>query len=223
MATRDSNGKKMYALFETEHEARALEAALIAAPLENASWCVSLQEATPANGRWVGLMVSPRRRPTMPKRVERVLLIGQAPSRRGRPDRPLIGGRSGAFLMELTGCGLQQYVRRFERRNLLAEFPGSAPHGDLFPRLEAREAAERLLPELAGRRVVLVGRAVAEAFSQGTGEFYQWVRDERGFEFAVIPHPSPVNRHWNEPGARAAAMGFFARLANEGDQFHDER
>lgn len=147
---------------------------------------------------------------------ERVMLVGQAPSRLGRPDRPLIGGRSGSFLMELTGMNLIQYARRFERRNLLRDFPGSAPiKGDLFPSKEAREAAARMIDTLRGRTVILVGRAVSEAFGLGAADFYEWSDDARGFRVAIIPHPSGINAHWNLPGSKAEAMGFFARLQRE--------
>lgn len=147
--------------------------------------------------------------------MERIILIGQAPARIGRPNRPLIDGRSGEFLRDLTGCTLWQYARRFERVNLLAKFPGSAPHGDLFPSAEARDAANRMIDSLAGRRVVFVGRAVATAFGHFDAPFYAWLRDDRGFRFAAMPHPSGVNHHWNKPGAKAEAIGFFARLRNE--------
>lgn len=147
--------------------------------------------------------------------MTRIVLIGQAPNRRGRPDRPLIGGRSGEFLQSLAGMTLWQYARAFERRNLLAAFPGSAPHGDLFPAAEARTAAVEMAPSLAGRRVIFVGRAVAAAFGHEQAPFYAWAKDDRGFEFAVIPHPSGVNTHWNRSGAKAEAIGFFARMRNE--------
>jgi len=143
---------------------------------------------------------------------ERIVLIGQAPNRLGRPDRPLIGGRSGEFLRDLTGLSLFQYARRFERRNVLERFPGCVPSGDLFPRDEARQAAAEMIGTLVGRRVIFVGRAVAYAFGVSTCRNFDWQQHSRGFEFAVIPHPSARNRFWNDSVSRVAAMGFFARL-----------
>lgn len=115
--------------------------------------------------------------------------------------------------MKLTGLTLPQYARRFERQNLLSAFPGSAPiKGDLFPSAKARVAAERVVPSLVGRTVILVGRAVSQAFGLAELGFYEWADDPRGFRVAVIPHPSGINFHWNEPGAKAEAIGFFSRL-----------
>lgn len=147
-------------------------------------------------------------------RRARVILIGQAPNRIGRADRPLLGGRSGEFLQGLAGMTIWQYARAFERRNLLAEFPGSAAHGDAFPRAEARDAADAMVASLIGRRAIMVGRSVAWAFRAANIEFYRWSSDVRGFDFAVIPHPSGINMHWNKPGAKAEAIGFFARMRN---------
>lgn len=166
----------------------------------------------PENARWCEVVISEKR---ARRNDDRVILIGQAPSRIGRPDRPLVGGRSGEFLRELTGLTLRQYARRFERRNLLAVFPGSAPSGDVFPSHEASEAAKQMIWELSGRRVVMVGIAVARAFKVDYNDLFEWVDDPRGFKFSVIPHPSGVNRYWNAPGAKALAMGFFARLLRD--------
>lgn len=143
---------------------------------------------------------------------ERIILIGQAPNRIGRPDRPLLGGRSGEFLRDLTGLSLLQYARSFERRNVLESFPGSVPSGDLFPRAEARDSATKMLGSLMGRRVIFVGRAVAIAFGVGGCRNFDWQWHNIGFNFAVIPHPSPRNTVWNDSVSRVAAIGFFARL-----------
>ena len=147
-------------------------------------------------------------------RRDRVLLLGQAPARDGDPRRPLIGGRgSGRILQLLTGTTLRQYSRIFERRNLLQAWPGSAgAKGDLFPMTDAREAANALLPFLAGRRVVLLGTGVARAFGfpPETPRFEWFERD--GTRFALSPHPSPANLWWNAWRNRAEAARFFGSI-----------
>lgn len=95
-----------------------------------------------------------------------------------------------------------QYLRSFDRINLLNEFPGSDPtgRGDRFPPLRARRAADRLRFQLVGRRVVLVGRRVSEAFGYAEMPFFEWFAD--GFECVVIPHTSGVSRSYNDPEAQ---------------------
>lgn len=98
--------------------------------------------------------------------------------------------------------------------NLLAEYPGPARSGkgDAFPRSRAAAGARRLAPSLAGRRAVLLGRAVAGAFRlPGDVPFLTWVEAEvRGVRIsvAVVPHPSGVNTWWNDAGNRRCARRF---------------
>lgn len=142
-----------------------------------------------------------------------VVLIGQAPGRLGDPARPLVGKGSGDLLQRLTGAMPGQYERLFERRNLLGSWPGrSSAGGDSFPQSEAKHAAQAILPSLAGRRVVLLGSGVARAFgfSAKTTRF-RWVERD-GATFALSPHPSQVNRWWNNPRNRAEAARFFGSI-----------
>jgi len=53
-----------------------------------------------------------------------------------------------------------------------------------------------MLPELRGRWVLLIGQGVARAFGVQAG-LLEWVERE-GAWLAVVPHPSGVNRWWNE-------------------------
>lgn len=93
------------------------------------------------------------------------VLVGQAPSRTGRPDRCLTGSAGRAIA---EACGLEfpgAYARAFDRVNVYEAFPGTSPSGgDLFPTGGARERAMALAPELAGRTAILLGRGVARAF-----------------------------------------------------------
>jgi hypothetical protein len=67
----------------------------------------------------------------------------------------------------------------------------------------------------AGRSfVLLAGHRVAAAFGVREGYLREFVL--QGVPAAVVPHPSGVNRWWNDPAnvARASAFlrGVFARL-----------
>jgi len=150
-------------------------------------------------------------------RHRRIVLIGQAPSRRADPDRPLIGGASGGMLYRLAGAmSLRQYASWFERRNLLRGWPGAAaPKGDLFPLADARQAAAQLLQQLGGRKVVLLGSGVAAAFGfDAKTPRLAWF-ERGGTTWALCPHPSPVNRWWNETTNKVAAAKFFGRAVRE--------
>lgn len=147
-------------------------------------------------------------------RAERIVLIGQAPAKAGEePRHALIGGKTGARLQFMTGCTtMRDYVQRFERWNLLAEFPGRAGKGHAFPLALARDRAAALRPALAGRTVVFVGLAVARAFGDRDADPYIHKLYREGFDGASIPHPSPINRYWNEVENWKRVRRFFDEL-----------
>lgn len=161
------------------------------------------------------------KRPPTPVRTavqKRLLLVGEAPSRTGDPTKPLTG-RVGRRLAALAGLSTFQYLRRTERMNLLDRWPGSAGKGSAFPLVEARSAAWKKLSAFVGRRVVLVGRRVADALDLDDPYLGPWrcvVLDDggnsppasRAFLCAVIPHPSGVNRWWNDPKNTRSARAF---------------
>jgi len=145
--------------------------------------------------------------------MSRVLLVGQAPSRTSDPSRPLEQSQSGRRLLRLSGLQPEQFKRTFEMMNLLDCWPGAAKTGDLFPMPEARLFAERMLPSLAGRRVILLGPAVAEAF-RVRAPLLRWLPGGRlASAWAIFPHPSGVSRYWNDPERVREASYFLAGCA----------
>lgn len=152
-------------------------------------------------------------------RASRILLIGQAPGPTGPPPgRPLVGGKTGTRLQALAGCEtVRDYLRSFDTVNLISTYPGRAPggKGDSFPMAEARIVATAMKRFIRGRRVVFVGGKVMEAFGVDSAPFlWQTYVDEYApevsFEWAMIPHPSPVNRFWNSQANWDRARSFFA-------------
>lgn len=98
--------------------------------------------------------------------------------------------------------GREGLLERVEAVNVLERFPGpDGAKGDRFPRGRARRRARHLLPSLRGRTVLLAGKRVAEAFGVNA-EYLTWHEHPEGFRVVVIPHPSGVNRWWNEPENR---------------------
>lgn len=148
----------------------------------------------------------------MNSRSGRPLIVGQAPSQTSDPAEPL-SGRSGVRLAEFAGLTLPEFLARFERRNLVDEWPGKAGKGDRPPGTEdSARAAEALSPLLRGRLTVLLGDHVARAFrfDPGTRLIWHW---RRGGWLAVSPHPSGVSRWLNDPVNADYYRSFWTRLA----------
>jgi hypothetical protein len=90
----------------------------------------------------------------------RTWLVGESNPYGSDPDHalyPYPPGCSGARLCAFLGLSDDEYLGRFERRNLLSQARWSAP--------AARRAAALLLAEVGdGDRLVLLGAKVAQAF-----------------------------------------------------------
>lgn len=147
---------------------------------------------------------------------DRLLLIGQAPSRTGDPSETLLG-RIGLRLADLMGLSLDEYAARTERMNLFDCWPGKDGKGDRWDRAAARERTKELRHLLEGRRVLFVGRNVADAFGFAGLPFLEWSsNDELQVDAACIPHPSGIVMWWNEPDNRAAAREFLHDVFESG-------
>ena len=130
--------------------------------------------------------------------VDRILLIGQAPSRGGDPTRPL-EGKIGEKIASLAGMEFAQYLARTDRMNVLDRWPGkNGGKGDSFPMIAARCAAAGKSSMLAERVVMFVGKASAAAFGLRT-EYLTWSWSaELSCRFFILPHPSGIVRWWND-------------------------
>lgn len=111
---------------------------------------------------------------------------------------PLPAHCSGGRLARILGLEPRQYLRAFDRANLCSG-RWSLP--------AARARAEELLTE--DRDVyVLLGARVARAFCVAFLPFssiehgvYKPGRASKSCWFVQLPHPSGLNRSWNEPGS----------------------
>lgn len=122
--------------------------------------------------------------------------------------RHCAGGRLWRMLNEATGIGMREYVEAFDRVNLV---DGS------WRATAARERASQLRTWLVGRRAVLLGRQVQEAFridAAPLSEIAETVSVVPRFEtvFYCIPHPSGRNLWYNDHANREAAKAFLARV-----------
>lgn len=143
----------------------------------------------------------------------KTLLVGEAPARSmAGKCVPAFSSASGRRLGKLLGVDVTQ---EFATRNLLDYWPGSGGKGSEFHLPEAKLAARLLVKRLslakpnAELRIMLAGQRVAKAFRvRPEIEYLEWSSLYLGslislpaaafqFQFAVIPHPSGVNRWWN--------------------------
>ena len=175
------------------------------------------------------------------------ILIGEAPSRRSDVDAvrrslkcpPDVRARFVEEFLEKTALcmdggerianvsGLldwEDYLTSFERRNLLARWPGRDGKGSAFPLEKARPLAMGTLSYIHRRDVIFVGRRVAAAYfiEQPYLEWRPHVFHAEGnvdsvlasFRAAILPHPSRINRWWNDPENERRARTFLRRAAD---------
>lgn len=163
----------------------------------------------------------------MPAR--RVLLVGESPARNGEAgdafverlwravtNRPPIGCARTPRDDRLRR-GLAKQVRA---RNLLDYWPGrdrwKSERGTRFPAAEAREAAARLMKRPGPCDVLLLaGRRVALAFGADPVYFREVRPPAIGRQTFVVPHPSGLNRWWNDPLNRDRARAFLEHVLLE--------
>jgi uracil-DNA glycosylase len=147
----------------------------------------------------------------------RALIVGQAPAKLDDPTRPITGktGRRLAGYMGFFEDEQDLFEGAFDRANLLDCYPGKQGKGDAFPREEAQRGAISLYIDRLGPVsckydwLLLLGRNVARCFAQQLKPWMEWETwMPQGLRVAVFPHPSGVNRWWNEEANRVAASMF---------------
>jgi hypothetical protein len=140
--------------------------------------------------------------------VSGVLILGEAPGPGGGHD--ILAGRIGRLLCAAAGIpGYADLARLARLENLLDCYPGSAWKGSAFPRDAARAAAVLRVPRMSGT-VLLLGHRVAAAFGVRAA-YFTWGRIGRA-RAAVFPHPSGVNRWWNDRENRRLAAAFLREV-----------
>ena len=142
--------------------------------------------------------------------TSRILLVGQAPSKKVTPALDASTPGSASFrLLALMGITRDEYMERFARVNLLDYWPGSingSGSGDKFPKKEAQDSARRILAQFQYPwKILCVGQRVGECFIHKSRlTYYEWMLCPSNYppavrDVAVIPHTSGLNRYWNDP------------------------
>ena len=133
--------------------------------------------------------------------------LSQRPEYALWPDPPgCTGHRIWQMLASRTGASTHDYIRSFDRRNLVV---------GQWDRKAAQAEARRLMAsgELRGRIVVLLGDKVREAFRLDKYLIHPQLVD--GVMFRQLPHPSGLNRWYNEPVNVSMAGMLLADLYEE--------
>lgn len=142
-----------------------------------------------------------------------IIMIGEAPGLITAYDEGPLEGKIGRRLAEYAGLTLEEYRDRTERHNLF-----DSPI-EKWPREEAALNAGLIWSSLIGRRTILLGRRVADAFGlTNMKELRSVTLDDRGTEVAIVPHPSGRNIWWNEAGNRAEARRFLREAFGTSDR-----
>jgi len=144
------------------------------------------------------------------------VIIGQAPHKSAVKNfRPLIDGKCGYRLSETCGIEHEEYAQIFNTINLIDEYMGKSGKGDYFPLKLAKEKASQIWPDLDSKYdiVILAGKSVANAFGI-KAEYFQWIKIN-DINLVVIPHPSGVNRWWNDDSNKEKAKQFMRNLIKE--------
>jgi len=154
-------------------------------------------------------------------RNDKILLVGQAPSRNRRPalDASTPGSASSRLLV-LLDITRDEYMERFARVNLLDYWPGALAtgKGDKFPIIEAKNSAKRILAHYEFPwKILCVGQRVGECFiAKSRVKYYEWIMCASNFppavrDVAIIPHTSGLNRYWNDPSNVKLAENFLRK------------
>lgn len=147
------------------------------------------------------------------------LIVGEAPGKNWDGKGPAFSGRSGKFLAKLAG--LEGVISdHFPTVNLLKDNPGDV--GKSFDMVRARVEAQKILRRNPGVMLILAGKRTASAFGLFpthtryfmNGKLYCSLGQNRVriHHYIVIPHPSGLNRVWNDPKVVRKAKKFLGGL-----------
>ena len=146
--------------------------------------------------------------------MQKALLVGQVPSKRGNGQPAVSGGLgSAARLSKLIGMPV---LDAFDAVNLLDGWPGKQGKGDAFPAGAAKDKAVDIAVYDRHQVLILMGRRVAAAFRVCDLDYFGttllWSK-----RVYLFPHPSGVNRWWNDEENVAEAGRFLRKFVRRND------
>ena len=140
--------------------------------------------------------------------THKIGLVGEAPSRRGDPRKPL-AGPNGKKIARLAGLTYDELVAC--RRKHLNTHYAKRGKGDAFDQAKGNINAADVLLDWRVERIVLLGKNVARCFGFRDLPFLAEIRIY-GRRFLIFPHPSSANRWWNERQNERRARGLLQRF-----------
>jgi hypothetical protein len=142
--------------------------------------------------------------------MTKILLVGELNPYGADPDMalyPLPEHASGNRLRQILGLSLSAYLHDHDRVNLCT---------GKWSLRAARDKAEEIMREREplGHGLVLCGRRVTDAFTEpgSAWPLLQVVRLSNTY-VALLPHPSGLNRLWNDPATAVKAREVYTELA----------
>ena len=120
----------------------------------------------------------------------------------------------------MMGLTQEEMLGSHDFLNVFSRYQGKGAGGDRFPFPEAARLATAMCPLLQDRRVILLGANVARAFGAKLFRYLEVyeLRDPQNVRrivtpfLSVIPHPSGVNRLYNNPETKHNVSFFLRRL-----------
>lgn len=155
----------------------------------------------------------------------KAVLVGEDNPYSARPDRALFPeperSAGGRLCRVVIGLEVAHYLAIYARVNLCAQRWNAREARERAVSLiaewdaldDARRAAGSLAPQSA-TPFVLLGRKVSEAFAGYFTPYTTLFTGTRAVrrDYAMLPHPSGLNRMWNEPRAVERARETLARV-----------
>lgn len=143
------------------------------------------------------------------------LVVGENPGPNTHPDLPLFpwpDTSSAGRLMAMSELTPSEYLGGLYRRNLVDDHEWSWQDA----KSKAREIVTALFDLDRDLRVVLCGAKVAKCFGL-PADFWQPVKLDTRQTAVVVPHPSGMNRIYNDRACRARTRGWMRWAALGGD------
>lgn len=153
----------------------------------------------------------------------RKILVGQQPGKKNPPNKPLWGEHSGSTgyrLAMMSGLDIEAYHDIYHRVNInhLNDVTFGVNEKTKYNGLRIRATFQ---PD---DLIIALGKDVCECLCLPVpGHYFQFKKTDKGFMYAVIPHPSGLNRFYNDQENWLDACDFMrAVVAHPGEYDPDE-
>lgn len=148
-----------------------------------------------------------------------LFFLGSAPSKYSKVP---FCGMTGRKLAEMAGVDPGNFPHVFQTWNIVRQWQGKNGKGDRFqPTRDDVALAYKQIDcsiQLGVTHVIVVGQAGAKAMGVGYKPILQWFPKlvaGRQSQWMVIPHPSGVNRFYNDPSNKRRVVRALRKIVNQ--------